>query len=104
MPRDKRVQILHMLCAGSSMRSIARVADVSFNTVAKLLVDAGTACATFHDDTVRNVEAQRVQVDEIWSFVYAKQRNVKTAKRLDLAHGDVWTWTAIDADSKLLLS
>lgn len=86
------------------MRSIARVADVSFNTVAKLLIDAGKACASFHDDTVCNVEAQRVQVDEIWSFVYAKQRNVKTAKRLDLAHGDVWTWTAIDADSKLLLS
>ena len=86
------------------MRSIARVADVSFNTVAKLLVDAGKVCATFHDDTVRNVEARRVQVDEIWSFVYAKQRNVKTAKRLDLAYGDVWTWTAIDADSKLILS
>ncbi len=86
------------------MRSIARVADVSFNTVAKLLIDAGKVCATFHDDTVRNVEAQRVQVDEIWSFVYAKQKNVATAKRLDLAYGDVWTWTAIDADTKLILS
>ncbi len=86
------------------MRSIARVADVSFNTVAKLLVDAGKVCAAFHDDTVRNVEARRVQVDEIWSFVYAKQKNVETAKRLDLAYGDVWTWTAIDADSKLILS
>jgi IS1 family transposase len=104
LPLDKRVQILHMLCEGSSMRSIARVADVSFNTVAKLLVDAGKACAAFHDDTVRNVESRRVQVDEIWSFVYAKQRNVATAKRLDLAYGDVWTWTAIDADSKLILS
>ena len=104
LPLDKRVQILHMFCEGSSMRSIARVADVSFNTVAKLLIDAGKVCADFHDDTVRNVEAKRVQVDEIWSFVYAKQRNVKTAKRLDLAHGDVWTWTAIDADSKLILS
>ena len=104
LPLDKRVQILHMLCEGSSMRSIARVADVSFNTVAKLLVDAGKVCAAFHDDTVRNVEARRVQVDEIWSFVYAKQKNVATAKRLDLAYGDVWTWTAIDADSKLILS
>ena len=104
LPLDKRVQILHMLCEGSSMRSISRVADVSFNTVAKLLVDAGKVCAVFHDDTVRNVEARRVQVDEIWSFVYAKQRNVATAKRLDLAYGDVWTWTAIDADSKLILS
>ena len=104
LPLDKRVQILHMLCEGSSMRSIARVADVSFNTVAKLLVDAGKVCAAFHDETVRNVEARRVQVDEIWSFVYAKQRNVATAKRLDLAYGDVWTWTAIDADSKLIVS
>ncbi len=86
------------------MRSIARVADVSFNTVAKLLIDAGKVCAAFHDDTVRNVEARRVQVDEIWSFVYAKQKNVATAKRLDLAYGDVWTWTAIDADSKLIVS
>ena len=58
----------------------------------------------YHDENVRNVEAKRVQVDEIWSFVYAKQRNVATAKRLDLAYGDVWTWTAIDADSKLILS
>jgi IS1 family transposase len=104
LPLDKRVQILHMLCEGSSMRSIARVADVSFNTVAKLLIDAGKVCAAFHDDTVRNVEARRVQCDEIWSFVYAKQKNVATAKRLDLAYGDVWTWTALDADSKLLIS
>jgi len=104
LPLDKRVQILHMLCEGSSMRSIARVADISFNTVAKLLIDAGKVCAIFHDDTVRDVESRRVQVDEIWSFVYAKQKNVATAKRLDLAYGDVWTWTAIDADSKLILS
>ncbi len=91
LPIEKRVGILGMLCEGSSMRSIARVADVSFNTVAKLLIDAGKVCAAFHDDTVRGVEARRVQVDEIWSFVYAKQRNVATAKRLDLAYGDVWT-------------
>lgn len=86
------------------MRSIARVTDVSFNTVAKLLIDAGKVCTAFHDDTVCGVEARRVQVDEIWSFVYAKQKNFTTAKRLDLAYGDVWTWTAIDADSKLILS
>ena len=86
------------------MRSISRVADVSFNTVAKLLVDAGKACMAYHDAAVRDVTARRVQVDEIWSFVYAKQKNVATAKRLDLAYGDVWTWTAIDADSKMILS
>ncbi len=82
---------------------LARVTAVSKNTVTKLLIDAGRACTVYHDENVRNVEAKRVQVDEIWSFVYAKQRNVATAKRLDLAYGDVWTWTAIDADSKLIL-
>lgn len=104
LPLEKRVQILHMLCEGSSMRSISRVADVSINTVSKLLVDAGRACAAFHDDQVRDVSARRVQVDEIWSFVYSKQKNVAKAKRLDLAYGDVWTWTGLDADSKLIVS
>jgi IS1 family transposase len=101
---ETRVQILSMLCEGSSMRSISRVADVSINTVSKLLVDAGKACAAFHDEKVRGVKARRVQVDEIWSFTYAKQKNVATAKRQDLAYGDTWTWTAIEADSKLLIS
>lgn len=104
LPTAKRAQILSMLCEGSSMRSISRVCDVSINTVAKLLVDAGEACAAFHDEHVRNVKTRRVQCDEIWSFVYAKQKNVPTAKRQHLAHGDVWTWTAIDADSKLIVS
>jgi IS1 family transposase len=104
LPRDKRIQILSMLCEGSSMRSISRVADVSINTVDKLLRDAGEACVAFHDEHVRNVNSRRVQCDEIWSFIYSKQKNVATAKRKDLAYGDVWTWTAIDADSKLILS
>lgn len=86
------------------MRSISRVADVSINTVDKLLRDAGLACARFHDEHVRGVKARRVQCDEIWSFVYSKQKNVKTAKRQDRAYGDVWTWTAIDADHKLIIS
>jgi len=77
---EKRVQILSMLCEGSSMRSISRVADVSINTVSKLLVDAGEACAAFHDEKVRNVKAARIQCDEIWSFTYAKQKNVPLAK------------------------
>lgn len=104
LPTAKRVQILHMLCEGSSMRSISRVCDVSINTVSKLLVDAGKACAAYHDENVRGVKAKRVQCDEIWSFVYAKQKNAAKAKRQDLAYGDVWTWTALDADSKLLVS
>lgn len=104
LPLAKRVQILSMLCEGSSMRSIARVADVSFNTVNKLLIDAGKACAAFHNEKVRDVKAKRVQVDEIWSFTYAKQKNVATARRQDLAYGDTWTWTAIDADSRMIVS
>ena len=80
LPLEKRVQILSMLCEGLSMRSISRVADVSINTVAKLLVDAGKACAAFHEAKVRGVKARRVQVDEIWSFTAAKQKNVATMK------------------------
>ena len=86
------------------MRSISRVVDVSFNTVAKLLQDAGLACAVYHDVTVRNVTAKRVQCDEIWSFCYAKAKNVPTAKNAPAGAGDVWTWTALDADSKLIVS
>src|SRR5215207_3666654 len=101
---EKRVQVLSMLCEGSSMRSIARVADVSPNTVNKLLVDAGRACAAFHDAKVRDVKARGVQVDEIWSFTYAKQKNVPRAKAAPAEAGDTWTWTAIDADHKLIVS
>lgn len=104
LPLAKRVQILSMLCEGSSMRSISRVVDVSINTVSKLLEDAGRACAAFHDDAVRNVQAKRVQVDEIWSFCYAKQANVADAKKAPEGAGDVWTWTAIEADTKLIIS
>ena len=104
LPVAKRVQILSMLCEGSSMRSISRVVDVSINTVTKLLVDAGEVCARFHDEHVRGVKARRVQVDEIWSFTYAKQKNVETAKAAPEGAGDTWTWTGLDADSKLIVS
>jgi IS1 family transposase len=104
LPVAKRVQILSMLCEGSCMRSIARATDVSFNTVNKLLIDAGRACAAFHDAKVRDVKARRVQVDEIWSFTYAKQKNVPTAKAAPAIAGDTWTWTAIETDTKLIVS
>lgn len=100
----KRVQILSILCEGMSMRSVSRLADVSINTVSKLLVDVGTACATFHDERVRGVRAHRVQVDEIWSFCYAKQKNIANATNAPAEAGDMWTWTALEADSKLLIS
>ena len=99
----KRVQILAMLCEGASMRSISRVCDVSINTVAKILEDAGQVCMAFHDEKVKDVKAKRVQVDEIWSFTYAKQKNVETAKAAPDRAGDTWTWTALDADSKLIV-
>ncbi len=104
LPLTKRVQILSLLCEGSSMRSISRVCDVSINTVAKLLVDAGKACAAFHDEKVRGVKARRVQVDEIWSFTAAKQKNVPNMKKPVDGAGDTWTWTAIEADTKLLIT
>lgn len=101
---EKRVQILSMLCEGSSMRSISRICDVSINTVTKLLIDAGIVCAAFHDEKVRSVPSTKIQCDEIWSFSYAKQKNVRFAKSAPESAGDVWTWTGIDADSKLIVS
>jgi IS1 family transposase len=86
------------------MRSISRVCDVSINTVSKLLVDAGKACADFHDRTVRNVKSARVQCDEIWSFCYSKQANAPHTKSRQEGRGDIWTWTALDADSKLIVT
>ncbi len=100
----KRAKILAMLCEGASMRSVSRLTDTSINTVAKLLVDAGRFCAGFHDAKVRDVKARRVQVDEIWSFVGAKQKNVPGMKVPMDGAGDVWTWTALEADTKLLIS
>lgn len=104
LPLAKRVLILNMLVEGSSLRSISRVADVSINTVTKLLVDAGETCVRLHDDAVRGVKASRIQCDEIWSFNYCKARTVATAKAAPLDSGDVWTWTALDADTKLIVT
>jgi IS1 family transposase len=105
MPFAKRVQILSMLCEGSSMRSIERIVGCSINTVDKLLRDAGEVALAYHDEHVRGVNAQRIQCDEIWSFVAVKQKNRPTSKRAtDPTAGDCWTWTAIEAQSKLLIS
>ena len=93
-----------MLVEGSSMRAISRVLGISLTTVLKLLVDAGSACASFHDEAVRGVRAQRVQCDEIWSFCYAKERNATRAKGVIDAAGDLWTWTGLDVESKLIVS
>jgi IS1 family transposase len=104
LPFAKRAKILTLLCEGMSMRATARAEDVSFNTVERLLQDAGAACAEFHNRTVRNVKSQRVQCDEIWSFIHAKAKNIPTTKAAPEGAGDIWTWTAFDADNKLILS
>ena len=96
--------ILNMLVEGMSMRSISRTVGVSINTVTKLLVEAGNVCYEYHDKTVVDVNARKVQCDEIWSFCYAKQKNVPKAKAAPQGSGDVWTWTALDRDSKMILS
>jgi IS1 family transposase len=102
-PED-RARIIHLLCEGNSIRAITRLTGASKNTVTKLLIDAGKACAEYHDANVRDVKASRIQVDEIWSFTYAKQKNVAAAKAAPEGAGDTWTWTAIDADNKLIVS
>ena len=104
LPLATRTLILNMLCEGQSMRATARLADVSYNTVAKLLIDAGKVYADLHDELVQGVTASRIQCDEIWSFTYAKQKNVPIAKAAPAEAGDTWTWTALDSDSKLIVS
>ena len=99
-----RALIIRLLVEGNSIRATSRIADVSKNTVNKLLIDAGKACSKYHDEHVRNVKAYVVQCDEIWSFTYAKQKNVAAAKDAPEFAGDTWTWTAIDSESKLIIS
>lgn len=99
-----RALIIRLLVEGNSIRATSRIADVSKNTVTKLLEDAGKACAAYHDENVKGVEAKHVQADEIWSFCYAKAKNVEGAKAAPADAGDIWTWTAMDRDSKLMIS
>lgn len=98
----QRAQILHMLVEGNSLRAVARMADVSRNTVNKLLLDVGKACLEYQDKHLRDLPCKYVQCDEIWSFVYAKDKNVPENKKHQFGYGDVWTWVAIDADTKLV--
>src|SRR5258708_29978101 len=101
----RRAKILRLLCEGCSLRAISRAEDAALNTVTKLLINAGIACAIYHDEHVRGVKATRIQCDEVWSFVGAKQKNVARSYRAgDPTAGDCWTWTAIEADTKLLVS
>ena len=99
-----RKLIIRGLVEGLSIRATARTADVSKNTVTKLMVDAGKACADYQDKVLRELPCRRIQVDEIWSFIYAKEKNVSRAKSAPPEAGDVWTWTAICAETKLVPS
>ena len=104
LPLNTRKLILRCLVEGQGVRATARTADVSKNTVVKLLIDAGKACAAYQDRALRNLSCRRIQVDEIWSFIYAKEKNVPRARSAPPEAGDVWTWTAICADTKLVPS
>jgi IS1 family transposase len=99
-----RAQIIRLLVEGNSLRSTSRITGRSINTVSKLLVDMGTACAEYQDRTIRNLTSTRIECDEIWAFCYAKARNVPEKFAGEPGYGDVWTWTAIDPDSKLIAS
>ena len=104
LPLARRAQIIGLLVEGTSLRAATRLADVSINTVTKLLVEVGAACEEYQDKALRNLKCQRIQCDEIWSFVYAKNRNVPEEHKGEWGYGDVWTWVAIDADTKLVPS
>jgi IS1 family transposase len=104
LSREDRARILHQLCGGSSIRAVTRLTGASKNTVSKLLVDAGHACAAYQDRVLRNLTCKRVQVDEIWSFARVKHTNMAKAKVASADASDVWTWIGLDADTKLIPS
>jgi IS1 family transposase len=102
--KDAQIKVINCLVEGNSIRSTSRLTGVARNTITTLLVNIGRACAKYHDEHVRNVKSCRVQCDEIWSFVYSKSANVPENKQGQFGFGDVWTWVAIDSDSKLAVS
>lgn len=104
LPVAKRAQILGLLVEGMSLRAASRISDCSINTVTKLLVDVGIACAEYQDKALRNLPCKRIQCDEIWSFVGAKQKNVPADRKGEGDMGDVWTWTALCPDTKIIAS
>jgi IS1 family transposase len=99
-----RARILQLLCEGMAIRAVCRATGIAKNTVVKLLEDTGRACMAYHDAHVRDLKCKRIQVDEAWAFVYSKQKNVASAKAAPEGAGDVWTWVAIDADTKFVAS
>ena len=104
LPLETRAKLLHMLVEGNSLRATSRLADVAYNSVLKLVSEAGKACSDYQDRVLRNLPCKHIQVDEIWAFCYTKQKNVERAKTPVEGAGDIWTWTAICGDCKLVPS
>lgn len=102
LTRDQRARVVRCLVEGNSIRATVRMTGVAKNTVTKLLVDLGSACSEYQNEVMRDLPCKRIQADEIWSFVYSKQKNVPDEYRGEYGYGDVWTFTAIDADTKLV--
>ena len=98
----RRTKVVRALCEGNSIRGTARLTGVAVNTVVKLLCDLGSVCLDFQDETMRDLPCTRLECDEIWSLVYSKAKNVHADRQGELGYGDVWTWTAIDAETKLV--
>lgn len=104
LSNTERAQIIRLLVEGNSIRSASRITGFAQNTIMKLLRDLGKACAEYQDRTLRNLATESVECDEVWSFCHAKERNVPDEMKGQFGYGDVWTWTAIDQDSRLLIS
>lgn len=101
---EKRCQIIHLLVEGMSLRAITRVTGVAINTVTKVLVETATAASEYQDEVFRNLKCKRLELDEIWAFTYCKQKNINKVKCTAEQNGDTWTWTALDPDSRLIVS
>ena len=102
LTRKEQAQVIGALVEGNSIRAIERMTGVAKHSILKLVKDVGIACADYQDRTLRNLKCKRIQVDEIWQFCYAKEKNVPADKKGKFGYGDVWTWVAIDSDSKLV--
>jgi IS1 family transposase len=101
---ERRAQIVRYLVEGNSIRATVRITGASKNTIAKLLIDLGEACSEYQNETLCDLTCKRIQCDEIWSFIGTKEKNASAEKKANLSYGDVWTWTAIEAQTRLVVS
>src|SRR3990172_7706680 len=104
LTRERQASVVRCLVEGNSIRSTVRMTGTAKNTVVKLLVELGHACFEYQHKTLQGIRAKRVQCDEVWSFVGCKEKNLPESEKGEFGRGDVWTWTALDADTKLMIS